>query len=469
MLLPQFIAAIVEKMLAVFIAGGLALFLLGKDVKKHRLTILNLVTCLLISPIYLLPMDPAVLDLLALLGLTLCLYWFVPLGLLQSARSVLLGGGAFFFLEGLLGRWALLGGFLFLLGAPVRRPIIDAAGDSVKRKHLAEGLPYGLFFFGMHLGMALMGIYQGESLWVRSLVPFLIYLLVLGGIQAVERWSREENAFPFDMLDLVVLMPLVHLVTIKTGGVYSPYKSFYLLIIAVQSLKPREIYGLIALSLAAASQGYDALMRGVWPEESGLISLLLCLGVYWGLRRLKKIERLLYEELFAQVAIDDLTGVFNHRFLNAHLDDLLNREDQVYVIMIDLDDFKELNDSMGHLAGNELLRTIAERLQKVLREGDILARWGGDEFVVVPGDQLDRYQAELLADRIRRNISLACDEFLERHADQTSGATLTASVGIACTSDLVRDKEELLRLADQALYQAKAGGKNKSVMFEGTV
>ena len=160
---------------------------------------------------------------------------------------------------------------------------------------------------------------------------------------------------------------------------------------------------------------------GVWVREAGLISFLLCGGGYWGLRRLKAMEQDLYEELLAQVAIDDLTGVFNHRFLNAHLDDVLNQEDQVYVIMIDLDDFKELNDSMGHLAGNELLRTIADRLKSILREGDILARWGGDEFVVVPGALLDRDQAEMLADRIRRNISLACAEFLERHKGEGHG------------------------------------------------
>jgi|GEM_PF-1556664 len=469
MLLSQSVAAIGGNVLAVFIIGGLAFFFQGKDVKGPRLVVLNLMVSLLISPVFLLPMEQGILELLALLCLALCFYRFVPMGLLPAAKSVLLGGGAFFFLDSLLGEWALVIGLIFLLAAPNLGPIIEAGGDSAKRKQLFEGLPFGLFFFGMHLAMALMGLYGGEHLWVKPLAPLVIYLLVLVGIQAVERWAREENAFPFDVLDMAVLMPLVHLVVARTGGVNSPYKAFYLLIIVVQSLKPREIYGLAALALVAASQGYDALTRGVWVGEAGLISFLLCGGGYWGLRRLKAMERDLYEELLAQVAIDDLTGVFNYRFLNAHLDDVLNREDQVYVIMIDLDDFKELNDSMGHLAGNELLRTIADRLKSILREGDILARWGGDEFVVVPGALLDRDQAEMLADRIRRNISLACAEFLERHKGEGHGTPLTASVGIACTSELVRDKEELLRLADQALYQAKAGGKNKSVMSEGAV
>ncbi|MGI6035520.1 MAG: diguanylate cyclase domain-containing protein [Limnochordia bacterium] len=471
MLLSQFVAAIMRSVLAVFIIGGLALFFIGEDVNYHRLSKLSLIIGLVITPIYLLPMDSGVRDLLALLSVVVCLSWLVPLGLLASARSVLLGGGVFFFFENLLGNWAPLGGLISLLAAPSSAPIIESGevGGSNKRMQLFEGVPLGIFFCGMLLAMALMGTYPGEHLWARPLVPFLIYLLVLGGIRASERWSQQEKAFPMDILDLVVLMPLVHLVITRTGGAFSPYQALYLLIIAVQSLKPREAYGLAALTLTAASQGYDALSRGVWVGEIELVHLLLCTAVYWGVRRLDKMERVLYEQLLVQVSIDDLTGVFNHRFLHAHLDDMLNREDQVYVIMIDLDDFKVLNDSMGHLAGNELLRTIAVRLQSILREGDILARWGGDEFVVVPGTQLDREQAELLADRIRRNVSFACAEFLERHAGQRDGITLTASVGIAGTSELVRDKEQLLRLADQALYRAKAGGKNKSVIAEGTV
>lgn len=155
---------------------------------------------------------------------------------------------------------------------------------------------------------------------------------------------------------------------------------------------------------------------------------------------------------------DALTGVLNRRGLELLGSEALQKSWRLgqfaSVIMLDLDHFKSVNDSLGHDAGDELLRAVAALCQGNLREGDVFARFGGEEFVIVaPGTAAD--EALRLAERTRQAIEGA--QFAA-----TCGALVTASFGVA--SAKAESLEALLKSADAAMYAAKQGGRNRVVL-----
>jgi diguanylate cyclase (GGDEF)-like protein len=159
--------------------------------------------------------------------------------------------------------------------------------------------------------------------------------------------------------------------------------------------------------------------------------------------------------------IDSLTGLRNRFALKSSLDRLLELgggADSASLLWIDLDRFKEVNDTLGHPVGDQLLRVVAERLQVVVHEQDCLARFGGDEFVLLAAGT-NRRDAKALADRI---LGLFATPFV------VDGAALhvSASIGIVTVPHTGLDAEILLKYADMALYHAKTTGRNASCEFE---
>ena len=152
-----------------------------------------------------------------------------------------------------------------------------------------------------------------------------------------------------------------------------------------------------------------------------------------------------------QARTDDLTGLPNRRSVYealAEVDASRTGAEQCAVLLVDLDRFKEINDSLGHAAGDALLRQVGPRLSAQLRYGDLLARLGGDEFVVL-GRDLDVAGAAALAARLRRELQ-------KPFTFGELGLTVDASVGVALGPDHAGTGEELLQLADLAMYSAKA-------------
>jgi diguanylate cyclase (GGDEF)-like protein len=152
---------------------------------------------------------------------------------------------------------------------------------------------------------------------------------------------------------------------------------------------------------------------------------------------------------------DQLTGLANRRAFLRRLDTALRhagKDDRsVALLMIDLDHFKELNDTMGHHTGDLLLQQVGPRLRQALREADTLARLGGDEFAVVLTDLPDRDTAERVAQRIR---ALLAEPFLLEEL----AMHVSASIGIAQFPEHANDGGTLLQRADVAMYQAKQAG-----------
>jgi diguanylate cyclase (GGDEF)-like protein len=216
-----------------------------------------------------------------------------------------------------------------------------------------------------------------------------------------------------------------------------------------------------APALSAPLQGLLVLLGGVL-----LTILLAALTLILGSSR----ER-------ALVLVDQRTGELRHQSLHDALTGLPNRalaldraehmlararREQVPVaaLYVDIDNFKHVNDSFGHAAGDQLLRIVAKRLQGVVREGDTAARLGGDEFVVLVEGTTLATGPELVAERLLEVLRQPYD--LSEHAGRE--LSLTASIGVAW--GLRESADELLRDADLALYQAKSEGKNRCSAFK---
>ena len=149
---------------------------------------------------------------------------------------------------------------------------------------------------------------------------------------------------------------------------------------------------------------------------------------------------------------DPLTGLYNHRYLKQTLNAEIVRskryERNLSFLMIDIDQFKSYNDTLGHLEGDQLLKTIAKIIKQSVREADIVCRYGGDEFAVVL-PETDLTEAKIVAEKIRKIVS----ELVLKHP-------ITVSIGVSQSASNT-DTHDLIQRADSYLYEAKKQGKNK--------
>jgi diguanylate cyclase (GGDEF)-like protein/PAS domain S-box-containing protein len=170
-------------------------------------------------------------------------------------------------------------------------------------------------------------------------------------------------------------------------------------------------------------------------------------------------QRAQAEHIRSLALTDVLTGLPNRRLLLERLEHALARRerslDPVAVLFLDLDHFKAVNDSLGHEAGDELLRDVGEALTESVRSSDTVARLGGDEFAVII-EALPEDDVRLIVERIARNLRF------DRRLPDGAIVTVTASIGVAWAS-LGRDGAAVLRRADGAMYRAKQSGRNQTV------
>jgi two-component system cell cycle response regulator len=159
---------------------------------------------------------------------------------------------------------------------------------------------------------------------------------------------------------------------------------------------------------------------------------------------------------------DPLTKLHNRRYLTSQLAAMINdgvtRGAAISLTVIDLDYFKKINDTYGHDAGDEVLVEVAARLRRNLRGGDILARFGGEEFIVAMPDT-DRFASAAVAERLRRAVETQAF-VVNKGARQIS---VTASIGVATMDQPTITADALVKRADEALYEAKRAGRNRVV------
>ncbi len=175
--------------------------------------------------------------------------------------------------------------------------------------------------------------------------------------------------------------------------------------------------------------------------------------------KLKEIEKMKEEALILSYT-DDLTGIYNHRFFIHQLTMEVDRQKRypspLSLLMIDIDYFKNYNDTNGHLAGDQVLTAISIIIQHAVRQTDIIARYGGEEFCAILINT-EREGALAIAERVRRNVA---ETNFPNEKVQPNG-DLTVSVGMATFSSTISTVTDLIREADNALYRAKRAGRNR--------
>jgi two-component system, cell cycle response regulator len=166
-----------------------------------------------------------------------------------------------------------------------------------------------------------------------------------------------------------------------------------------------------------------------------------------------------------QLAIqDDLTGLYNYRYLHNRLGEEFKRAERyrepLSCVMLDIDHFKRINDRFGHDAGDAVLREIAARIRKAVREIDVVTRYGGEEFLLVlPSTNFSGALA--VADRVWRAIG--CEPFL--FSSTSERITVSAGVAVFPSRD-IKSKDQLLKASDRALYQAKEEGRDRICVYQ---
>ena len=175
----------------------------------------------------------------------------------------------------------------------------------------------------------------------------------------------------------------------------------------------------------------------------------------------------LFQETRRLAITDGLTGLYNSRYFYKQLDAEIARSNRYgssfSVILFDIDNFKQLNDSFGHQAGDNVLHELAKILQSLSRETDIVVRYGGEEFIIILPNTSEEDTINL-AERIRSTV--------EKHIflpGREGGANITISGGIASYPRNAGSSESLLNAADVALYSAKGAGKNRVLCFKGKI
>ena len=169
------------------------------------------------------------------------------------------------------------------------------------------------------------------------------------------------------------------------------------------------------------------------------------------------IERAYHEEIYRLTTVDGLTQIFNKRYFAEALDREIARASryrrELSLVMFDLDHFKEVNDSHGHLAGDAVLKTLAHTIKTRIRTEDIFARYGGEEFAIIL-PEIDGHNAHQFAEKIRRIVETTDFIF------EATKIPVTISMGVA-TLDLEEPAAAaLIKRSDERLYEAKAAGRN---------
>jgi diguanylate cyclase (GGDEF)-like protein len=302
-------------------------------------------------------------------------------------------------------------------------------------------------------------------------------LLIAGGISTMHYTGMAALRVPAKLVwnPSIILLSIAACALFSTWSVVEhrrqstiiPWRATIALILAICALH------FTAMEAVGVAPNAHIEASGAALDHNGLVALvlagsLLVVAVGFFVVLFDRVtEREKAAAKIAHLAYHDaLTGLSNRSVLDTHLSRTLEEAqstgEQLAAICIDLDGFKAVNDSLGHAAGDQLLMQVAGRLRSVLRQGELIARVGGDEFVIVQKGGVQPAAAALVADRAVKALEEPFVVF---------GATVTigASVGVAIFPNDATSAEELTNKADTALYRAKAAGRGATQFYDASI
>lgn len=286
------------------------------------------------------------------------------------------------------------------------------------------------------------GLYRG-LLWLIGMFWFCQLALFALGEQG---WAVTASIL-FSLLMTLLILPLAAM-SWRSGM----NEAVYLIVASIASTLGSGITAATVINwLPFDPIGFRAIEIGI-----SLDAILLSFGLSQKYRSTQR--HLLRTQQLAR--LDPLTGLFNRRAFEEEVTPLLARAERyckpLSLILMDLDHFKTINDRFGHHVGDTVLRAVANVMRDTLRRGDVLARWGGEEFILLL-PETEREQALQLAERLRHAITSVYPE-----ADvAVVNEHVTASLGLFTSVGSRQSLEDLVREADTRLYQAKEGGRNR--------
>lgn len=277
----------------------------------------------------------------------------------------------------------------------------------------------------------------------------------------LDRIAFRLARFPKSVAAACIVSALLVGIADYSLGIAVSMSVFYFVPVAVTAFVLGSVPGILTAAFVALVNMIADLLQfssipgipasvAVWNSFSRLAINIVLAAVVAALRK-----RWHQEKLVAR--IDVTTGAANARALAERLEESLasarRNSFPVSVCLFDIDDFKAVNDLQGHAAGDRLLKDVVRAAQRALRPGDTVARWGGDEFVLVlPG--ADANDARVAVDRMVRTLEAASAE---------SGVPVTLSVGVVTSPPTTLGGDHLLKRADELMYEAKRAGKNRIV------
>ncbi len=276
---------------------------------------------------------------------------------------------------------------------------------------------------------------------------------------------RQENQWKL-VIETLVMTVFITWVLLYTGGATSPLNDLYILVVIVSALTLGKLITLLQLVLIAACYiwlGYPQRNILLLPFGTALVAQITpMLLVGYITTMLSADIRRAYGHMKLLSETDELTGVLNMRAFGAVAERIFRQAERYArpfsVLMIDSDHLKSVNDTLGHEAGNRLLKLTVQCIQSQLRQTDVVARYGGDEFVVVLPETPSN-GAVGVAERIRKSIQSS------PLTTRDKKVALTVSIGIAGYPNQGHDLDTVVERADHAMYASKNAGKNRITLY----
>ena len=276
---------------------------------------------------------------------------------------------------------------------------------------------------------------------------------------------RKESHWKI-LIETMVMIVFITWVLLYTGGAASHLNQLYILVVIVSALTLGKLITLLELGLIAACYiwlGYPQRNILSLPFGTALVAQITpMLLVAYITTMLSADIRRAYGHVKLLSETDELTGVLNMRAFGVVADRVFRQAERYArpfsILMIDSDHLKSVNDTLGHEMGNRLLKLTVRCIQSELRQSDIVARFGGDEFVVILPETPSN-GAIGVAERIRKSVESS--PLVTR--DKKVAATV--SIGIAGYPNQGHDLDTVLERADHAMYASKTAGKNRSTLY----
>ena len=301
---------------------------------------------------------------------------------------------------------------------------------------------------------------------VVTMVAYAVFVLVFRYFNFQARETRFKLA-----VETWTMIGFITTVLWYTGFTESPLLNLYLMVIIACAITLGKIMTLLEVGLIACCylmMGFQVHSVDIFKPET----FTLLMAQFSPFMLVAYVTSMLAADILAakrKIArlsqTDDLTGVPNMRAFNKLYQQEMARTQRngtpLTVIMVDVDGLKTINDQYGHTAGNRLIQVVSTVLKACIRSTDVLARYGGDEFIILFTDD-DKNAAHASAERIRMAIANTAFDF------NGTRISTTASVGIASFPTDVSSVEEVVEKADIALYRSKQSGRNRVTWYDRT-